>query len=220
MFSSKSVLRDLSLLKQSIVNSNALECKNLFEQYQRILRLSSFDERHQLAVSIHEDAVSRSLMPTDMPKNLSPKTVSGDALSNDYPDVRNKRDVVVQEAINTCVNGKYSALLQILAMASVIGRQIFTVYPNTKNTVVRAFCHGFLNPRMPLASASQQNVLFIMWTRTSLSKDPISFQPNHFVPLIPSAGYRAPYSLKKTNFHLYKKPAKFQKEKEKKTKTP
>ncbi|KAJ7386266.1 hypothetical protein OS493_010670 [Desmophyllum pertusum] len=39
-----------------------------------------------------------------------------------------------------------------------------------------------------------------MWTRTSLSKDPISFQPNHFVPLIPSAGYRAPYSLKEDEF--------------------
>lgn len=231
MVSSKSVLRDLSLLKQSLVNSNRLECQNLYDNYQRILRASSLDECHQIAVSIPEDVISRHLMPTDIAKNLSPKTVSADgnclyssisvsmtgneimchvlrllvaaelyleadfyaqhpyfkecskkhgisysenalfalSLSNDYPDMRNRRDVVVQEAKATCNNTTYGALLQIMAIALVSGRQIFAAYPHTNNTAVRVFCQGFVSPRMPLLKerASQQNVFLIMWTRTS-----------------------------------------------------
>ena len=40
------------------------------------------------------------------------------SLSNDYPDMRKRRDVVVQEAKATCNNTTYGALLQTMAIAS------------------------------------------------------------------------------------------------------
>ncbi|KAJ7337868.1 hypothetical protein OS493_008026 [Desmophyllum pertusum] len=187
-----------------MVNNHGLECKNLFDKYERILQSSMFlsgadADSYEVASSIPDDAISWCLMPTDIPANLSPKTATADgnclyfsasialtgtevlahvlrllvaaelfleadfyaghpyfkenlkkcnysestrfaiALSSDYEDVRNRRDVVVEEAKVTCRNGKWGAMLQIMALTSGIGRPIFAVYPDTVNQAVRSF---------------------------------------------------------------------------------
>lgn len=270
MFSYKSVRRDLLLLQQAMVNNHGLECKNLFDKYERILQSSMFlsgadADSYEVASSIPDDAISWCLMPTDIPANLSPKTATADgnclyfsasialtgtevlahvlrllvaaelfleadfyaghpyfkenlkkcnysestrfaiALSSDYEDVRNRRDVVVEEAKVTCRNGKWGAMLQIMALTSGIGRPIFAVYPDTVNQAVRSFCHGVVKPRMPLPkeALSQQEMILIMWTRTSLVPQNAALEPNHFVPLIPSSSVgcnRSPFSFDENKF--------------------
>ena len=74
--------------------------------------------------------------------NYSKTTLFAIALSTDYENVKNRRDVVLKEAKLTCRNGKWGAMLQIMALTSVVGRPIFEVYPNTANQAVRSFCHG------------------------------------------------------------------------------
>lgn len=125
--------------------------------------------------------------------NYSESTRFAIALSSDYEDVRNRRDVVVQEATITCRNGKWGAMLQIMALASVICRPIFAVYPDTVNQAVRSFCHGVVNPKMQLPNqVSKGNMVFIMWTRTSFVPQNATLEPNHFVPLMPSVGCNRP----------------------------
>lgn len=182
MFSYKSVMQDLLLLQQAMVNNQRLECKNLFDKYERIIQSSLSDSAHpyQVAAKIPDDEISWCLMPTDIPGNLSPKRATADRnclyfstsialtgteklahvlrllvaaelyleadfyarhpyfennfkkcnysestrfaidLSSDYEDVRNRQDVVVQEATITCRNGKWGAMLQIMVLVSVI----------------------------------------------------------------------------------------------------
>ena len=78
----------------------------------------------------------------------------------------------------------------ILALASVLGRPIFSVYPDIPSTVsIKRAIHGIFYPRQPLTSADlydnagKNNVCYIMWTRASWA--PLAnWKPNHFVPLV------------------------------------
>ena len=61
-------------------NNQRLECKNLFDKYQRILQSSITDPVRpcQEAAKIPDDVISWCLMPTDIPGNLSPKKATAD----------------------------------------------------------------------------------------------------------------------------------------------
>ena len=87
----------------------------------------------------------------------------------------------------------YSSQFHILALASVLGRPIHSVYPDVpalraiKNTL-----HGVFYPRDELISFGRDcgsrpheetNIVSLIWTR--MTPCPLSsWQPNHFVPLV------------------------------------
>ena len=86
------------------------------------------------------------------------------------------------EIMRTCKNYSYSSTLQIMALASVLGVPIETVYPDQKNQLLPVFKNIF-KPRQSFNQSSLK-VIRIMWRNTlgwpDRSKE---FVVNHFVPL-------------------------------------
>ncbi len=82
----------------------------------------------------------------------------------------------------------YSSAFNILALASVIRRPIFSVFPDEPSASrMKLATHGFYYPKEALTSCSdiddiKSNAIYVMWTRTN--QIPITpWKPNHFVLL-------------------------------------
>lgn len=79
----------------------------------------------------------------------------------------------------------------ILALASVLGRPIFSLYPDIPSAIIiKRAIHGIFYPRQSISSADvynkagNNNVCYTMWTQASWA--PLAnWKPNHFVPLVP-----------------------------------
>ena len=82
----------------------------------------------------------------------------------------------------TCVSTKWAGLVQVHALASVLGCTIFSIYPNACRAI-RLLFHGCIYPR---EVHGENHTLYIMWTRDGNfdSRPGALFQPNHFVPLL------------------------------------
>ena len=107
------------------------------------------------------------------------------ALSSDGDGVivngGNEMDAVKAEAIAGCEFNKWGSLVHMMALASVIRRPIYSVYPNVAFRY-RALMHNVLNPRLPPVN---DDPVCLLWSRCgSLDNRPNSwYVPNHFVPL-------------------------------------
>ena len=73
-------------------------------------------------------------------------------LSSDGDDIivngGSKADAVKAEAIAGCQDGKWRSLMYMMAVASVIRRPIYSVYPDMPFRF-RALMHNVLKPRLP-----------------------------------------------------------------------
>ena len=100
------------------------------------------------------------------------------SLSIDIQDGRDRIAAIKKQALSTCCDKRWAGLMEMMALSSVIGHVIYSVYP----TCAPLF-HGPIVPRMgtPLTSC------YIMWTRDSALDNDGPFQPNHFVPLFASS---------------------------------
>ena len=107
------------------------------------------------------------------------------ALSSDGDGViangGNKVDAVKAEAIAGREFKKWSCLVHMMALASVIRRPIYSVYPNVAFRY-RALMHNVRKPRLPPVN---DDPVCLLWSRCgSLDNRPNSwYVPNHFVPL-------------------------------------
>lgn len=73
-----------------------------------------------------------------------------------------------------CYDKRWAGLTEMMALSSVIGHVIYSVYP----TCLPLF-HGPIVPRMGTPPTS----CYIIWTCDSALDNNRPFQPNHFVPL-------------------------------------
>lgn len=73
-----------------------------------------------------------------------------------------------------CYDKRWAGLTEMMALSSVIGHVIYSVYP----TCLPLF-HGPIVPRMGTPPTS----CYIIWTCDSTLDNNRPFQPNHFVPL-------------------------------------
>ena len=92
---------------------------------------------------------------------------------------------IQSEAIGGCELRKWSSLMHIMALATVICRPIFTIYPNCAEGI-RSLLHSLVKPRMQMSDTLNDNDCFyILWSRDgALDSRPKAFYvPNHFVPL-------------------------------------
>lgn len=86
------------------------------------------------------------------------------------------------EITRTSLNYSYSGTLQIMALASVLGVPIQTVYPDQNHRLLPVYENVF-QPRQGRHSANNVFV-WILWTNTQGWLDrPKEFTVNHFVPL-------------------------------------
>lgn len=102
------------------------------------------------------------------------------ALSSDGDGVMtnggNAVHAVKAEAVAGCEFKVYGSLMHMMALASVIGRPIYSVYPNV------LIMQNLLKPRLP---AVNDDPVCLLWSRNgNLDSRPNSwYQPNHFVVL-------------------------------------
>ena len=108
------------------------------------------------------------------------------SLSIDIRDGRDRIAAIKDQALSTCCDKRWAGLMEMMALSSVIGHVIYSVYP----TCAPLF-HGPIVPRMGTPPTS----CYIMWTRDSALDNNGPFQPNHFVPLIASAEKKQPLTF-------------------------
>ena len=108
------------------------------------------------------------------------------SLSIDIRDGRNRIAAIKDQALSTCCDKRWAGLMEMMALSSLIGHVIYSVYP----TCAPLF-HGPIVPRMGTPPTS----CYIMWTRDSALDNNGPFQPNHFVPLIASAEKKQPLTF-------------------------
>ena len=86
------------------------------------------------------------------------------------------------EIMRTANNWSYSGTLQIMALASVLGVPIETIYPDQNDRLLPVYQNVF-HPRQ-LSNPADSAVVRILWTNTSGWPDRSKeFVVNHFVPL-------------------------------------
>ncbi|CAC5373378.1 unnamed protein product [Mytilus coruscus] len=95
----------------------------------------------------------------------------------------NDREAAIRhEALETCCiipRPKWSSLIQIAALASVLKRPVYSVYPSNTGFPYRHLFHQQFNPRDCQVLASDQSI-YILWSVDGgLPNGP--FTPNHFV---------------------------------------
>ena len=86
--------------------------------------------------------------------------------------------------IGATVKREWAGMFHLMALATVMGRPIFSVYPNAVSSI-RILLHGVIVPRVINHMRSMPTV-FIMWSRDGNldATRGVWFQPNHFIPLL------------------------------------
>ena len=84
--------------------------------------------------------------------------------------------VIKKQALSTCCDKRWAGLMEMMALSSVIGHMIYSVY------TIPLF-HGSIVPQMGTPPTS----CYIMWTHDSALDNNGPFQPIHFLPLIASS---------------------------------
>lgn len=106
------------------------------------------------------------------------------AFSGNLNNVPKAIEILAQEMAKPYV---YSSPFNILALSSVIGQPIFSVYPDEPSALsMKLATHGFYYPRNTVFAGLnldhiKSNAIYVMWTRTNLPIKP--WHPNHFVLL-------------------------------------
>jgi len=92
------------------------------------------------------------------------------------------RIVLQLECLSTPRNGSWSSMWHVYAIASVLKKPIFSVYPKTNERTRPAF-HKNVSPRLEALSQRSDVVpVVIMWTHTHNKVCSTTWTPNHFVP--------------------------------------
>ncbi|VDI73607.1 Hypothetical predicted protein [Mytilus galloprovincialis] len=86
-----------------------------------------------------------------------------------------------REVLKICKNKSYMGIWQVFALASVLCRPIYSVYPNLGNPNVRRDLHRMIQPR----EIKSKETSFIMWTTTRNDMRRNNWVPNHFIVLLP-----------------------------------
>ncbi|XP_044180490.1 uncharacterized protein LOC122961749 [Acropora millepora] len=115
---------------------------------------------------------------------------------------RSKTDAVKSEARVACTRGEWSSFLHILGIASVLSKQVQSIYPDV-NFRFRSLIHRIVKPRAsatndPLGDEDQVNIL---WSRDGGfdNRPGVWYEPNHFVPVLTSEDEVADCPVKQEN---------------------
>lgn len=110
--------------------------------------------------------------------------IFGQQAHKEYATTGDFYAAVKKEIMLTAVNYQYSGLLQIMGLASVIERDIKTVYPDQKSRFL-PILQTTVQPRLKSPEIQSSEEVLIMWSNIQGWKDGSkAFWVNHFVPLI------------------------------------
>ena len=97
-------------------------------------------------------------------------------------NAKDRIEAVKGEAIAGCRDIKWSVMMHLMAISTVIGRPIFSLYPEC-NTNTHPLCHKEIYGTKK--GDINVNTVMILWSRDgNLDNRPGSwYEPNHFVPI-------------------------------------
>lgn len=109
-------------------------------------------------------------------------TVSGDKA---LTDSGTRNDAVKAEAVAPCEDKQWASLIHMMAMASVIGRSVYSLYPEV-NFRFRPLMMNLLKPRRSHADDTLDKPVYFLWSREgNLDNRPNAwYKPNHIVPVM------------------------------------
>ena len=109
-------------------------------------------------------------------------TASGDKA---LTDGGTRNDAVKAEAVATCEDKQWASLIHMMAMASVIGRSVYSLYPEV-NFRFRPLMMNLLKPRRSHADDTLDKPVYFLWSREgNLDNRPNAwYKPNHIVPVM------------------------------------
>ena len=117
-------------------------------------------------------------------KDNSPFTITiGDnALTKFCPKTNNKAECIGHEAILMCTLKEYASLVGVMALSSILGRIIFSYYPEVGLSDIETYLNCELSPG---DSSSSSDPVHLLWSRDGDfdNRPNVAYQPNHFVPL-------------------------------------
>ena len=110
-------------------------------------------------------------------------TILTEAGEKEMTNSKNRVEAVRAEARSTCIKDNWNGMIQMLALATVLRRPVFSIYPEA-NPGLRPIFHWKILPR--IAEEPNYAQIQIMWSRDgNLDTRPNAvFQPNHFVPVL------------------------------------
>ena len=140
-------------------------------------------------------------------------TVFSDAAMEKMRSARSVEDMekaVVVDAQKTCINGAYSSMLTIHALATVCNVKVRSFFPEKRDTAaLKPFFDCTIFPRADslgkdgcAGSSKDVPVANVLWCRSAPPPLGSPWQPNHFVPLLHSQPL-----AKKVDDSTCKKPA-------------
>ena len=109
-------------------------------------------------------------------------TVSNSAGSKWSAGDETKTLCVICESVHNIKSRTWGSFMTMLALSSVVGLKIKSVYPNTSDLYDNVF-NGLISPR---ETTEHSGDVIIMWSRVSSLDGGLGkkFKPNHFVPII------------------------------------
>lgn len=89
-------------------------------------------------------------------------------------------------ALSTCTDRAWSGLIHIMALATVLQRPIYSVYPEVNMGIRPLFNNLFYPVSSNEVNEGHIEIMYIMWSRDGNfdTRDGALFEPNHFVPLV------------------------------------
>ena len=99
-----------------------------------------------------------------------------------YAKTKDRIEAIQHEARPTCREGRWSAMIHILALATVTQHAIWSLYPDC-NMALRPLLHQMVKP---LRCSNPRPVLHILWSRNGNldNKAGVMCIPNHFVAVL------------------------------------
>lgn len=115
---------------------------------------------------------------------------------------RSKTDAVKSEALVACTRGEWSSFLHILGIASVLSKQVQSIYPDV-NFRFRSLIHRIVKPRASATNdpPGDEDQVNILWSRDGGfdNRPGVWYEPNHFVPVVTSEDEVADCPVKQEN---------------------
>jgi len=120
----------------------------------------------------------------DVPEDIMFTLCLSDTGMKMWESTKCREDAIKREAATGCRVSKWSVMVHLMALASVIGRSIFSAFPKDSSKT-RPFFHDEIIPR---ECSFHANPAIILWSRDgSPNTHPAGwYQPNHFIPLVES----------------------------------
>lgn len=102
-----------------------------------------------------------------------------------------------KEVLRSVKSKTFANMWHIFSLANVLGCTVLSVYPDVQNSGTnRALMNIRIKPTTPTSSHQPVSV---MWSHCSDTRRK-GWGPNHFVPLLPDAQQKAPFSLERDEF--------------------